>query len=149
MSVSVFTNDFGKKIMVDLVHAAATYGCEYRGETYLMIIWNELYMQYISITILSLLKARLSKIKVDKFPKFLSDAPIANNNSIYFREHDLILPLKLGGIISYMPCWMKGEKNVPTKANAKSDFNNISMEPTIYHISVTVGVNGRLHRSIE
>ena len=55
VSVSGFTNDLGKPIMVEVLHAAVAYKCEYVGETYIMIILNALNMRSISITIRMLL----------------------------------------------------------------------------------------------
>ena len=72
------------------------------GETYLMIIWNALYMRSMSIILLPSFIIILDDIKVENRPKFICTTTSANNNSIYFSENELRLPLKLDEIISYL-----------------------------------------------
>ena len=57
-----FTKYFGKPIMVEVVHADVAHDCGYMVETYLIIIWNVLYMQSMSITLLPPFMVRLSGI---------------------------------------------------------------------------------------
>ena len=123
-STSHFTNNLGKPIVVDVVHAAVAYDCEYAEENQLMIIRNVLYMRSISITLIPSFIMRLSIIEVYKCPKFLSATPSRNNQSIYFSEHKLRIPLKLDGIISYLPCQM----------TSKDELDNAKL--TLYMTSI-------------
>ena len=54
-------------------------------------------MQSMSITLLLTFMMILSEIKVDECTKIISTSPSVNNHSIYFSEHELILPFKLDG----------------------------------------------------
>ena len=67
-----------------------------------------------SITLLPTFMIRLSRIKVDECPKFPPAAPSANNHPVYSREHKLSLPLKLDGIISYLPFQITGKYELNT-----------------------------------
>ena len=40
---------------------------------------------------------------MDECPKFLAKNPSVKNHSVYFRQHDLRLPLQIYGIVSYLP----------------------------------------------
>ena len=46
---------------------------------------------------------RLAGLEVNECPKFLARQPTDRHHAIYFPQEELLLPLKLDGIISYLP----------------------------------------------
>ena len=103
VNVSGFTDRLGSAIPVDVVDAAVVYDCEYSGSSYTMIIRNALYLKEMKVHLIPPFMMRLAAIEVDECPKFLAKSPSIENHSVYFRQHDLRLPLQIYGIISYLP----------------------------------------------
>ena len=68
-----------------------------------MVIGNALYMHSISITLPLMFMMILTHIGLDELPRFLSVTLSTNNHLVYFSEYILRLPLKLYGMISYLP----------------------------------------------
>ena len=102
VNVSGFTVRLGSAIPVDVIDAAVVYDCE-TGNSYLMIIHNALYLEEIKVHLIPPFMMRLSDIEVDECPKFLAKNPNIKNHSVYFRQHDLRLPLQIHAIILYLP----------------------------------------------
>ena len=65
-----------------------------------------------SITLLPPSMMRLAGIKVDEFPKFLSETSSANYHLNYSGELEQRLPLKLDGLISYISCRMPSKYEI-------------------------------------
>ena len=107
--VSGFTDRLGKPMSVDVVHAGVMYDCERTGSKYLCLIYNALYIPEMKECLIHPIMMRLIGVEVDECPKFLSPNPSINNHSIRFPDHDLRIPLKLHGVISYLPCRRPGE----------------------------------------
>ena len=107
--VSGFTDRLGKPMSVDVVHAGVMYDCDNTGHKYLCLIRNALYVPEMRECLIHPIMMRLVGIEVDECPKFLSPNPSINNHSIKFPDHDLRIPLKLHGVISYLPCRRPGE----------------------------------------
>ena len=98
--------------MVEIVHAGVMYDCEYSGESYLLVIKNALYIRFMTVTLIPPFMMRLSKIEVDECPKSLCKRPTEKNHSLYFTNINSRIPLKLDGIISYLPCRMPSQNEV-------------------------------------
>ena len=94
---------------VDVVHAGVMYDCEKTGRKYLCLIRNALYIPEMQECLIHPIMMRLVGVEVDECPKFLSPNPSINNHSIRFSDHNLRIPLKLHGVISYLPCRKPGE----------------------------------------
>ena len=85
-----------------------------------------------SITHLPPFTVRLSSIKVDELPKSLSTTPSDNIHLIYFGENELRLPLKLEGMIYYLPCLIPSKYEL---YNLNITLNMSPMQETSLHIS--------------
>ena len=104
VSVSGFTDELGKPLLVDVVHALIAYDCNLTGKSFLLLINNALSIPSLDCCLINPFIMRLAGLHVDECPKFLSPIPSAVNHSIYLPEYHLRIPLKLDGIISYIPC---------------------------------------------
>ena len=103
VNVSGFTDQLGKPISVEIVHALVIYECPYTGEIYKLQLCNALDIQSIDCCLIHPIMMRLAGVMVDECPKFLSSKPSVENHSIYFPEENLRIPLMLDGIISCIP----------------------------------------------
>ena len=45
---------------------------------------------------------RLAGLEVNEQPKFMTRNPITKHHSVYFKENDIILPLAIKGIVSFL-----------------------------------------------
>ena len=117
VNVSGFTNRLGKPIPVDVVDAAVLYDCEHTAKTFLMIIRNALYLKEMTVTLIPPMMMRLAGLDVNECPKFLAKHPSLHYHSIYFPDTDMRVPLRLYGIISYIPvrCPSQSEYENPTE----------------------------------
>ena len=104
VSVSGFTDELGKPMLVDVVHAVITYDCPKTGSSYPMLINNAILVPSVDCCLINPFMLRLAGVEVDECPKFLSPTPSIINHSLYFPEIDLRLPLMLDGIVSYLSC---------------------------------------------
>ena len=112
VKVSGFTDALGSALTVPIVDAMYCYDCEYSGETYLMIIRNALYLKEMTSALIPPFMMRMAGIDVDKCPKFLAKKPTINNHSVFFDSHAIRLPLKIHGIISYLPVRSPHEEEI-------------------------------------
>ena len=110
--VSGFTNQLGRPIPVPVVDAAICYDCEFSGKCYIMIIRNGLYLKQMDVCLIPPFMMRMAGLTIDECPKFLAKTPSITNHSVYFPDHELRLPLKLHGIISYLPVRMPSNEEL-------------------------------------
>mmetsp|Transcript_17771 Transcript_17771/g.25095 ORF Transcript_17771/g.25095 Transcript_17771/m.25095 type:complete len:183 (-) Transcript_17771:1338-1886(-) len=68
------------------------------------MIRNELHVPEMDACLIHPFMMRLAGMIVDECPKFLARKPTIENHSIYFPNVDLCIPLRLDGVISYVPC---------------------------------------------
>ena len=104
VSVSGFSDRLGKPIKVEVVNACLAYDDDRDGKTYLIVIRNALHIPDMDASLISPIMMRLAGVDVDECPKFLSRKPSIENHSIFFRDLNLRIPMKLDGVISYIPC---------------------------------------------
>ena len=104
VSVSGFTNELSKPMLVDVVNAVITYDCPRTGLSYPLLINNALFVPSIDCCLINPFIMRLAGVQVDECPKFLSPFPSIENHSLYFPDTELRIPLQLEGIVSYLPC---------------------------------------------
>ena len=97
VSVSGFTDELGKPILVDVVYAALVYDCPTTGNSYVMILYNALDVSSLDCSLINPFMMRLAGIVVDKCPKFLADIPSIVHHSLYFPDQDLRIPLAFAG----------------------------------------------------
>ena len=104
VSVSGFTDALGKPMLVEVVHALIVYDCDTTGKSHLLMINNALLVPSLTCCLINPFIMRLAGLHVNECPKFLAPSPTECNHSIYFPDENLRIPLKLEGIISYIPC---------------------------------------------
>ena len=73
------------------------------------MVKNALYVPEMRGCVIHPIIMRLVGTEVNECPKVLSPNPSINNHSIRFLDRDLRIPLKLHGVISYLPCRKPGE----------------------------------------
>ena len=103
VKVSGFSNELGNPLTAEIVDAAFCYDCEYTGETYLMIIRNAIYLRKMITNLIPPFMMRMAGLEINECPKFLAKRPTLEHHSIYFPDEELRIPLKIHGIISYLP----------------------------------------------
>ena len=89
-----------------VVDAAVIYDCQFTGSSYIMVIRNALYLRAMTFSLIPPFMMRMAGIEVNECPKFLAKAPTIEHHSVYFPEEDKRFPLKLHGMISYIPVYM-------------------------------------------
>ena len=104
VNVSGFTDQIGKPINVEIVHALVMCECPYTGEVYKLQLSNALDIQSIDCCLIHPIMMRLAGVLVDECPKFLSSTPSVENHSICFPKESLRIPLLLDGIITCILC---------------------------------------------
>ena len=112
-----FTKALGRKSKVPVVNAAATYTCEYTGESLVLLINNALYFEDMKHNLIPPFMIRLSGAEVNECPKYLSWFPRIKDHSIYFPddnnyEEGYCIPLQLYGTISYPLTTVPTEKEL-------------------------------------
>ena len=100
--VNGFTSELVSKT-VDVVDAAVAYECEFTGKVLIMVIRNVLYIKEMKNNLLSPFIMRLAGLEVNYQPKFMTRNPTTKHHSVYFNENDIILPLAIKGIVSFLP----------------------------------------------
>ena len=104
VSISGFTDELGKSLLVDVVNAAVVYDCDTTGESYLLLLHNTLYVHSLSSCLINPFIIMLAGITVDECPKSLANIPSVTHHSLYLPEDKIRIPLALVRIISYFPC---------------------------------------------
>ena len=110
VKVSGFTDQLGDPIPVDVVDAAMMYNCEYSGNSYLMVIRNALYLKQMESTLIPPFMMRVAGIEIDKCQKFLAKKLSIRNHLIFFLYQNIHIPMKLFGIVSYVPARLPSVK---------------------------------------
>ena len=103
VEVSPFTPDYSSLQNVPVVNAAIGYNCEYTGESYLLVVMNAISVPSIDHNLIPPFIMKEAGIDVKTIPKIHVEDPCVEDHSIYFKEEDLRIPLKLNGIFSYFP----------------------------------------------
>ena len=111
MRVNGFTKSLVSKI-VPIVDATVAYECEFSGKVYLLIVRNTLYVEEIEMNLIAPFIMRLAGITVNEEPKFMVTNPTIHQYSVHIPEKDVIFPLVITGIISYLPTRMPTEDEV-------------------------------------
>ena len=101
--MSDFSDELGKPVTVEIVDAALCYECEYTGETYLMVICNVMYLQKMTTSLIPPIMIHIAGLEINECPNILVKKPTVEHHSVYFPDHELRIPLKIHGIISYLP----------------------------------------------
>lgn len=141
VNVQGFSDNLGKPIKVDIVNVALVYDCSYSGESHILHLRNALYMNLIEVSLIPPFMMRLAGLYVNKCPKFLLENPSITDHIVYSKEHDVRLPLKLEGIISYLPC------RTPANDELDSLPTVIDLTPTtVYGIPMMRNIMNRNHR---
>ena len=110
VSVSGFTNDLRKPLLLDVVHAAVMYDDPESSDSYLLVLHNAVFVESLDCALINPFITRLANIQVDECPKFLAPIPSMANHSLFFPDANIRIPLALTGIVSYLPCRMpRGE----------------------------------------
>jgi len=104
VSVSGFTDRLGKAIRIQVANACYVYGDDKDGKVYIMMIRNALHILEMEACLIPPIMMQLAGLTVDECPKFLSASLSIANHSIYFNDEQIWIPLKLDGVISYIPC---------------------------------------------
>ena len=73
------------------------------GITYLLVISNALYMKGMEGNLVSPFMIRLTGHEVDECPTFMCKQPTTKSHAITISDPELIIPLSLKGITSYIP----------------------------------------------
>ena len=101
--VSGFTKALGDISKVPVVVAAVAYTDAITGITYLLVISNALYMKGMEGNLIPPFMIRLTGHEVDECPKFMCKQPTTKSHAITIGDPELIIPLSLKGITSYIP----------------------------------------------
>ena len=100
--VSGFTKALGDINKVPVVVAAVAYTDTVTEVTYLLVISNVIYMKGMDGTLIPLFMIRLIGHEVDECPKFMCKKPLIKTHDISISDPELIIPLPLKGITSYI-----------------------------------------------
>ena len=101
--VSPFTPDYDSLHSVPIADAAIRYDCPFSGDTFLLIVRNALSVPAMDHNLIPPFIVREAGIDIRCAPKIQVENPQEEDHSIYFREENLRIPLKLHGIFSYFP----------------------------------------------
>ena len=86
---------------IPVVDAALAYDDPYTGISHILIVRNALYVKDMEHNLVPPFILREAGLDVKTTPKVQCKYPTVENHSIYSKEHDLRIPLKLSGIFSY------------------------------------------------
>ena len=103
VNVAGFSDTLGECKSIPVVNCALAYDCTITQQTYILLIYNALYMKTMEVNLIPPFLMRLNGIEVNECPKFMSSNPSIKDHSIYFPEHNERIPLQLQGIVSYFP----------------------------------------------
>ena len=103
VNVAGFSDTLGECKSIPVVNCALAYDCTITHQTYILLIYNALYMKTMDVNLIPPFLMRLNGIEINECPKFMSTNPSIQDHSIYFPEQDVRLPLQLQGIVSYIP----------------------------------------------
>ena len=94
--VNAFSSDVGKFSRVPIVDAAIAYDCPFSGRKILMFVRNALYVESMDHNIVPPFIMRNEGLEVDEQAKIHRPRPSKENHSVYCKEINLRIPLKIG-----------------------------------------------------
>ena len=100
--VSDFTKALEDINTVPVAVAVVAYTDAVTGVTYLLVISNALYMKRMEGILIPSFMIRLTGHEVDEFPKSMCKQPTTKYHAITISDPELIIPLPLKGITSYI-----------------------------------------------
>ena len=100
VDVNALSSDVGTLSRVPIVDAAVAYDCPFSGQTILMVARNALYVESTDHNLVSPFIMREAGLEVDERAKIHTPQPSKEHHSVYCREIDLRIPLKIEGIFS-------------------------------------------------
>ena len=101
VDVSPFTPDY-KPLMVPLVDATVRYDNPYNGKSYILVLWNALYVPSMDNNLIPPFMIREMGVTVNDIPKIHKEDPTVDDHAITFFETGFRIPLSLWGIFSYI-----------------------------------------------
>ena len=101
--VSCFTKALSDINKVLVVVVAVVYTDAVTGVTYLLVIRNALYMKGMESNLIPPFMIRLTDHEVDECPKFMCKQPTTKLHAISISDPELIIPVSLKRITSYIP----------------------------------------------
>ena len=102
VDVSPFTPDY-KPLTVPLVDATLKYDNPYNGKSYILVLWNALYVLSMDNNLIPPFMLREMGVTVNDIPKIHKEDPTVDDHAITFMETGFRIPLLLWGIFSYFP----------------------------------------------
>ena len=100
VDVSPFAPDY-QPLMVPLVDAMVRYGNPYNGTSYILVLWNALYVLSMDNNLIPPFMLREIGVTVNDVPKIHKEEPTVDDHAITFVETGFWIPLSLWGIFSY------------------------------------------------
>jgi hypothetical protein len=102
VSVAPFLDSFGKEDAVPIVTAAIAYDDHINAQTYMIIVHQALYFgDRLVNNLINPFQCRLNEVHIDECARVLTHRPTDIAHSIFFREEQVKIPLRLNGIVSY------------------------------------------------
>ena len=98
VDVNAFFSDVGTMSRVRIVDAAIAYNCPFSGQTILMVARNALYVKIIDHNTVPPFIISEAGLQVDNQAKIHTPQPSKENHSVYCKEINLRIPLKIEGI---------------------------------------------------
>ena len=86
---------------MDVVDTAIVYECEFTSKVIIMVIRNGLHLKEMKHNLLSLSITRLSRLELNKQPKFMTRNPTTEHHSVSFKENEIRLPLAIKVMVSF------------------------------------------------
>jgi hypothetical protein len=113
--VSAFTDTHEVIHDVPIVTAATAYDDPKTGITYILILGQSIYMgDRMNTSLLCPNQLRMNNIMVDDIPKHLAPQSKPSTHSIICSDEDMILPLSLKGVISYIDTRTPSQEELDT-----------------------------------
>ena len=102
VDVSPFTPDY-QPLTVPLVDAMARYDNPHNGKSYILVLWNALYVLSMDNNLIPPFMLREMGVTMNDVPKIHKEDPTVDDHMITFMETGFWIPLSLWGIFSYFP----------------------------------------------
>ena len=96
--MNAFSLDVGTMPRVPIVDAAVAYDCPFSGRTILMVARNALYVESMDHNLFPPFIMCKAGLEVDEQAKIHTTQPSKEHHSVYCKEIDLRIPLKIEGI---------------------------------------------------
>ena len=98
-----FTKALSSLQSVPIVDAAIAYDCPYTFKTFVLVIYNAMYIEDNEDNLIPPFLLREAGLHVNERAKIHTKNPTIEDHSIYFPEQEFRIPLQLSGIVSYFP----------------------------------------------